>query len=728
MNAGKPGAFGTKPAGSWGMGKGLQKYPVLLRWLVSYLIILVVPLLLSVAIYFFARRIIFRASEEIYAATLEQARNEVDSQLRVLYQVLDHIAVSNNVQILSFIRDELSPADYFAIYRLVNELKNYQVIYPLLDDTLVVLNQTGTVAGRYGHMSLDMFFDLFLSGSGLGREEFGDTMREAGRKTIYKTPDKLFFMQSAPSGNSGADSVTVVLIIRDSLFSNQFLKNFAANESILYITDSGGRIISATKEEEELPFLEGGQAADAGGTIRLNNVQYRTLQNRSEITDWTFHYLIPTDLQGQKARQIQFFTLGGFLLCSLFGLFFSIRMSRWNYGEYRNIQTSLEDKTRILRKYYLYTLLERPFNGAKDADDMKLYSVQFPGDCFLVILFIMPEGQQNRVNPVFVRIFQELADRHTALEMTDVGWNIAAIINWPDSGGKGGEITGLLEDDIEEAQRRIRERFNLAISAVLSDPHRGLEGIYYSNLEAREALQYLDAGKGETILHYKDIKYSGDSYQYPLEIEQNLINLIRLGNDEKALGLIRQVFEDNVSQAGVSGQIIKLLASDLMGTLMKGRLTPETKLPSEILFSTEFSGGVPRPERLIDYLEKTLDEICRANRSFLDKKHSHQLGEKIKNYINGNFRNPDLNISITALHFNLTPAYLSGIFQQQTGLNLLEYISALRIEESKRLLGQGCSITKTAELTGFRGSSTFIRIFRKITGVTPGQYRDTALN
>jgi AraC-like DNA-binding protein len=47
----------------------------------------------------------------------------------------------------------------------------------------------------------------------------------------------------------------------------------------------------------------------------------------------------------------------------------------------------------------------------------------------------------------------------------------------------------------------------------------------------------------------------------------------------------------------------------------------------------------------------------------------------------------------------------------------------LRIEESKKLLEQGCSIIKTAELSGFRGSSTFIRIFRKLTGLTPGQYK-----
>jgi AraC-like DNA-binding protein len=701
------------------MGGKPRKYPVLLRWLASYLVILAVPLLLSVAIYFFARRIIFRASEEIYAATLEQARNEVDSQLAVLYQVLNHITVSGNVQILSFIRDELNPGDYFVIYKLVNELKHYQATYPLLDDTLVVLNRTATVAGKYGHMSLDMFFDLFLSESGLGREEFKAAMKDPGKRTIYKTPDKLFFLQNTPPGNSGTDSVTVALIIRDSLFSNQFLENFAAQGSILYITDGEGRIIGTAGKKEELPFLEE-PAAKGPGPVRLNHVQYYTLQNHSAVTDWNFHYLIPTDLQRQKARQIQFFTLGGFLICSLFGIFFSIRMSRWNYGEYRNIQINLEDKTRILRKYYLYTLLERPFNGAKDPDDMQLYSLRFPGDCFLVILFILPEGH---IKPVFMKIFQELADRHFVTELTDAGWNIAAIINWQDKGGNSGEIAGLLEDDIAEAQRRIRKRFNLPVSAVLSDPHRGPEGIYYSNLEAREALQYLAPDNGESILYYRDIKYSEDSYHYPLETEQNLINLIRLGNNEKALALIRQVFEDNSSRAGVSGPVIKLLASDLMGTLMKGRLDPETKLPPEILFPAE-APGVPRPERPADYLEKTLDEICRANRSFLDRKHSRQLGEKIKAYINENFRNPDLNISITALHFNLTPAYLSGIFQQQTGLNLLEYISALRIEESKKLLEQGCSIIKTAELAGFRGSSTFIRIFRKITGVTPGQYKD----
>ena len=62
----------------------MQKKSVSRRWLVSYLIILIVPLFLSVGIYFISQRVISRATGEIYAATLEQVKVEVDSQLMAL--------------------------------------------------------------------------------------------------------------------------------------------------------------------------------------------------------------------------------------------------------------------------------------------------------------------------------------------------------------------------------------------------------------------------------------------------------------------------------------------------------------------------------------------------------------------------------------------------------------------------------------------------------------------
>jgi AraC-like DNA-binding protein len=209
----------------------------------------------------------------------------------------------------------------------------------------------------------------------------------------------------------------------------------------------------------------------------------------------------------------------------------------------------------------------------------------------------------------------------------------------------------------------------------------------------------------------------GESYRYPIETEQKLIGFIRLGEFVKAWAVLNQVINDNI-QPGIPEYMKKILISDLSGTLMKGLLTPEITIPveppAELLLT----------DTMIDYYKKTLNEICRANRSFLEEKHSRNLGERVKKYINENFRNPDLNVSITALHFSLTPAYISKIFLQDTGFSLLEYINNMRVEESKKLLAQGQSIIKTAELVGFRGSNTFIRIFRKMTGFTPGQYKN----
>lgn len=678
----------------------MPKHLVSQRWLISYLVILVVSLSLSVGIYFLSQKIIFRASEEIYAATLEQVKVEVDSQLMALRQVMDHIMVSGNVRNLHFVQAALEPNDYFNIYKLVLELRNYQAINTLLDDTLVVLNQSGTVAGIYGHMSLSMYFDMFLSESGLSREEFVHLVGGENRETFFKIGDRLFFLQTIPFSNAGAGPVTVTAVIRGSSLVNRFLKNFAVNGSILSITGNGGQTITSTAMGE------------------IDGARYHSLQNRSALADWEFRYLIPADLQNQKARQIQAFTLGGFLFCSIFGVLFSVRMTRRNYGEYHGLELSLEDNLRILRKYYLYTLLEKPFDPVKDGEDIKLYAIQFPGDNFLVIFFNMGESRQNAARFFFMKTFQETAGRYMVVEITDAGRNIAAIVNWPGSLKDSETLISRLEDDIEEARQKTKERFGLPVSAALSDPHQGIEGIYYANLEAREAFQYLDSTRGETVLYYKDIRYSGDSYHYPLEIEQKIINLIRLGDHVKAGALLRQILTDNVSRTGFSAQAAKLLAADLMGTLMKGRLSPGVKFP------VEPPASVLAPERLGDYMVKALEEICLVNRSFLEEKHSRQLGEKVKVYISENFRNPDLNISITALHFDLTPAYLSVVFQQDTGLNLLEYINTLRIEESKKLLEQGHSIIKTAELAGFRGSSTFIRIFRKITGVTPGKYKN----
>ncbi|MNC71576.1 Arabinose operon regulatory protein [compost metagenome] len=75
--------------------------------------------------------------------------------------------------------------------------------------------------------------------------------------------------------------------------------------------------------------------------------------------------------------------------------------------------------------------------------------------------------------------------------------------------------------------------------------------------------------------------------------------------------------------------------------------------------------------------------------------------------------------------FDLKPSYLSQIFKNLTGEGLLDYIGKHRVEMAKLLLReQSMSITEISRLVGFTEAATFIRVFKKYEGITPGKYKD----
>lgn len=81
-----------------------------------------------------------------------------------------------------------------------------------------------------------------------------------------------------------------------------------------------------------------------------------------------------------------------------------------------------------------------------------------------------------------------------------------------------------------------------------------------------------------------------------------------------------------------------------------------------------------------------------------------------------------LNEICKKLHYSLS--YVSAKFHSDTGLTFTDYLQKCRIEESCRLLCYtNQSILEIAEKTGYTSIKFFNKIFRKITGTTPREYR-----
>ena len=71
--------------------------------------------------------------------------------------------------------------------------------------------------------------------------------------------------------------------------------------------------------------------------------------------------------------------------------------------------------------------------------------------------------------------------------------------------------------------------------------------------------------------------------------------------------------------------------------------------------------------------------------------------------------------------------HLCRCFSQRYGVAPLRYLQLVKIERAKTLLGEGSSTVQTvAHVLGYRDVGNFTRIFRELTGETPGRWRERA--
>lgn len=84
----------------------------------------------------------------------------------------------------------------------------------------------------------------------------------------------------------------------------------------------------------------------------------------------------------------------------------------------------------------------------------------------------------------------------------------------------------------------------------------------------------------------------------------------------------------------------------------------------------------------------------------------------------------DLTLSALAKQLNVNPSYLSALFKKECGCTLTEYVNNKRIEYSLTLLRKTDKLVyQIAYDCGFQDTNYFIKLFKKITGQTPSQYR-----
>lgn len=115
-----------------------------------------------------------------------------------------------------------------------------------------------------------------------------------------------------------------------------------------------------------------------------------------------------------------------------------------------------------------------------------------------------------------------------------------------------------------------------------------------------------------------------------------------------------------------------------------------------------------------DYEERfySMSDINKRTVCYLEKHHDERL-----------------NIKELSARLMVSHEHLSRIFHRECGIRLKDYIRKVRIEKGKESLinNRFFSIKEVASSVGMNDDKHFCRLFKKETGLTPGQYRKSKL-
>lgn len=128
----------------------------------------------------------------------------------------------------------------------------------------------------------------------------------------------------------------------------------------------------------------------------------------------------------------------------------------------------------------------------------------------------------------------------------------------------------------------------------------------------------------------------------------------------------------------------------------------------------------------VEYLMQLSEYIFEIVRSF-ESKRTDGVVESLKQYIRDNLAE-DLTLTVLSEKVHFNSSYLSRLFKQVTATNISDYILYARIEKSRQFLSNSnMKINEIAVAVGYNSAHSFARIFHKVTGTSPHEYRAASI-
>ncbi|MCG8484469.1 MAG: AraC family transcriptional regulator, partial [Clostridia bacterium] len=392
------------------------------------------------------------------------------------------------------------------------------------------------------------------------------------------------------------------------------------------------------------------------------------------------------------------------------------------------LRTTVENQTPIIVSNFYKQLIEGFFKTEKEYSSYTSFlNIDSSPDYVMEIIYI--EGlesmvsedllkEANVIKAIIKDNFQQ--SNFKPLYYYDMNENSFAVIF------SFSPYSQAVKTQLEAFQKNVKDKvldeYNTLIYFSQSNKTNNLLEIHSLFNQAKQAIEQIKFNQTGYMVYYSHIPKDKDNFYYPIELELELIGLIKSGETEALKSKLKEIFCENFKSRSLSTEKTFQLVN-----LMKGSVLREfrQKLKNDnlknLIANLENTNSTDEIFNLIVRIKTAYSNMI----SSIKEKKKTDLRNDIILFIEKNYRDPNFSIIEAANHFNRSEAFMYQFFKDNFSHSFYSYLENLRIKAACGLILQGkLTIKEISSKTGYSNDTTFRRAFKRIMHVTPTTYKN----
>jgi AraC-like DNA-binding protein len=701
------------------------------RLLISYLLMLALPLAALYFAYYNSLFIIEEQTRESNLALLTNSRDVIDARAWELNGISDRMLVNTRVNALLRMDRSIPREDIYKLREAWMDVSRILSANSFIKDFYIVIRNGDVVLSPSApYIGVRNFYRFFFNYAGMDYDEwlsmiFGKQYRRTWLPAVDIVTSgshirALPFMQSMPSDAVDAPYGVLILLVEEERLREQ-LAGLSIEGGWACVLGGDGRLMTSVGVDipldlTNLPLIgtQGFFETDVEGERMLITYTY------SQWNRWTYVSAVPLRVLMRRVDGLRRILRGVALATLAAGIALAAYITSRNTKPVR-------EQIPLLRQSFLDRLLTSGFDSGDEISaylaHIRLALPQFP----LAVMLLRVREQSPGVTPEQLETLssrraavRELLNRRGVIGHSVDKHNVAALVS----------LAGVKEIRAyaDEMSDWLREHSPCPVKISMGDPCDDPQGIHASYMQARRAMSYFQPNEPDKpqIAWHADLPTSDALYAFSLRMETQLTHLTMSGDRKETLAFLRRSYEQNIASRELSLEMARQYIIELYNTILKIIAQVPNKdagwIRAAALINERIADDFPLGAIHAE-LESLYGDICGYIQS---RKRSRGDGIKrgLLDFINARIGDETFSLSSLAAEFKLTDAYVSEYFKEQTGENFSSYLERLRMDRACELLANtDAPILQVASLTGYGSDNTFRRAFKRRFGISPSEYR-----